>query len=103
MKTNQPLYRAAFQHVVSTKIGKQTCLVPTLEMALAMKFAPMISLTRELDRKYIDAGDFIRMVKVNAAIDLDVLAELGDLVYPGGGKEIVEKVQQARAGQKLQL
>jgi hypothetical protein len=103
MKTNQPLYRAAFQHVIATKIGKQSCLVPTLEMALAMKFGPMISLTRELDKKYIDAGDFVRMVKVNADIDFDTLAELGDLVYPGGGKEIVEKVHQARAGKMLEL
>jgi hypothetical protein len=103
MKTNQPLYGAAFQHVISTKIGKQACLVPTLEMALAMKFAPMISLTREVDKKYIDAGDFVRIVKVNPEIDLDTLAELGDLVYPGGGKEILEKVQQARAGKMLEL
>ena len=103
MKTNQPLYGAAFQHAVPTTIKGQPCLIPTLEMALAMKFAPMISLTREVDKKHIDAGDFIRMVKVNADIDFETLAQLGDLVYPGGGKEIVEKVHQARAGKTLQL
>jgi hypothetical protein len=103
MKTNQPLYGVVFQHTVETTIKGQTCLIPTLEMALAMKFAPMISLTRDTDKKHIDAGDFIRMVKVNAVIDLDTLARLGDLVYPGGGKEVVEKVHQARAGKTLQL
>jgi hypothetical protein len=28
---------------------------------------------------------------------------LADLVYAGGGKEIVEKVRQVRAGEKLNL
>ena len=103
MKTNQPLYGAAFEHAVPMKIKGQACLIPTLEMALAMKFAPMISLTREDYKKYIDASDFMRMIQVNADIDLDTLAELGDLVYPGGGKEIVEKVRQVRAGERLKL
>jgi hypothetical protein len=103
MKTNQPLYGVVFQHVVPTSVAGQACLIPTLEMALAMKFAPMISLTRDLDKKYIDAGDFIRIVNVNADINLETLTKLGDLVYTGGGKEIVEKVRQARAGEPLQL
>lgn len=103
MKTNQPLYGAVFQHAVSTTVEGQSCLIPTLEMALAMKFAPMISLTREDDKKFMDAADFTRMVKVNADINFETLAQLGDLVYPGGGKEIVEKVRQVRAGQRLQL
>lgn len=103
MRTNQPIYGAAFQHTVSTTIKGQPCLIPSLEMALAMKFAPMISLTREDYKKYIDAGDFIRIINVNPDIDLETLAELGDLVYPGGGKEIVEKVRQVRAGERLQL
>jgi hypothetical protein len=51
----------------------------------------------------MDASDFIRIVNVNPDIDLAKLEELGDLVYPGGGKEIVEKVRQVRAGQKLVL
>ena len=48
-------------------------------------------------------SDFIRIVKINPNIDLETLAELGDLVYPGGGLEIVEKVRQVRAGEKLLL
>ncbi len=72
-------------------------------MALAMKFAPMVSLNRADYKKYGDAGDFIRIVNVNPAINLEKLAELGDLVYRGRGKEIVEKVRQVRAGEKLRL
>jgi hypothetical protein len=103
MKPNQALYRETFKHAVSIRSGQQEYRIPSLEMALAMKFAPMISLTRDDAKKYMDAHDFIQMVRVNPDIDLEKLSELGDLVYPGGGQEIVEKVRQVRAGEKLIL
>jgi hypothetical protein len=102
MKPNQ-LYRAAFKHTVQVRAGGQDYRIPSLEMALAMKFAPMISLTRADEKKHIDAHDFIVMVKVNSDIDLEQLAELGELVYSGGGQEIVELVRKVRAGERLQL
>jgi hypothetical protein len=68
-----------------------------------LKFCPMISLTRAAEDKHQDAHDFILMVKKNAEIDLEKLRELGDLVYPGGGKEIIELVRKVRAGEKLVL
>jgi hypothetical protein len=43
------------------------------------------------------------MVKLHRDIDLKVLAELGDLVYPEGAKELLEKVRQALAGEKMNL
>lgn len=103
MKTSQPLYQAAFKNVTQIEIEKQTCLIPTLEMALAMKFAAMISLTRADYKKYRDASDFIRMVQVNETIDLVKLAELGELVYPGGGAELTQKMGEVRAGKKIRL
>jgi hypothetical protein len=103
MKTNQPLFGAAFKYIEMIAIGKYPCRIPSLEMALAMKFAPMISLVRADHKKYMDASDFIRIVNVNPDIDLAKLEDLGDLVYPGGGKEILEKVRQVRAGEKLVL
>jgi hypothetical protein len=102
MKPNG-VYRAAFKHTTKVRLGNEECRIPTLEMALATKFAPMVSLVRVDEKKLIDAADFIRIVKVNADIDLETLAELGDLVYPGGGKEIVELVRKVRAGERLQL
>jgi len=72
-------------------------------MALALKFAPMIRPNRPEEKKYIDAHDFITMIKANAEIDLDKLAEFGNLVYSSGGEELVEKVRQVRAGEKLKL
>jgi hypothetical protein len=102
MKPSQPLYRAAFKFTKSVA-GKEGYRVPSLEMALAMKFAAMISLMRADKDKFQDAHDFILIVEANADINLEKLAELGELVYPGGGQEIVEKVRQVRAGERLEL
>ena len=68
-----------------------------------MKFSAMISLTRADHKKMYDAGDFIRVVRANPDIDLEKLHVLGQLVYNGGGAEIVEKVRQVRAGEKMKL
>ena len=103
MKTNQPLFAAGFKNAEKTSVEKQSCKIPSLEMALAMKFAPMVSIVRADYKKYMDAADFIRIVNVNPEIDLAKLEELGNLVYPGGGKEVLEKVRQIRAGEKLVL
>jgi hypothetical protein len=103
MKPIQPLYRAAFKFTQPVVAGKEGYRVPSLEMALAMKFAPMISLTRADKDKFQDAHDFILMVEANADINLEKLAELGEMVYSGGGQEIVERVRQVRAGERMKL
>lgn len=103
MKPNQPLYRDALKHTHSVVSGGQNYFVPTVEMALAMKLSAMISLTRSEDKKLFDAGDFIRIVKANTEIDLQKLHALGQLIYDGGGDEIVEKVKQVSAGENLIL
>lgn len=103
MKPVQPPYLAIFKNASRIGAGKDVYRVPTLEMALACKFAPMISLMRVDEKKLQDAADFVDMVKKNADIDLEKLEELGDLVYHCGGKEIVEMVRKIRAGEKLSL
>ena len=103
MKPNQPLYRDALKHTHPVESGGQNYHIPSLELALAMKFSAMISLTRADDKKHFDAGDFIRMVRANLDIDLVKLHALGQLVYNGGGDELVENVRKVRAGEKLTL
>ena len=103
MKPNQELFREIFNHAHMVTSRGQAYRIPSLEMALAMKFAPMVSLYRKDIDKYQDAHDFGHIVVSNPAIDLKKLAELGDLVYPGGGKEIVGKVEQVRRGETLKL
>jgi hypothetical protein len=103
MKPNEQLYRDVLNHTHTVTSGGQTFKIPSLEMALAMKFAAMISLHRQDEDKFQDAHDFIRMVKANAEIDLKKLVELGDVIFPGGGKEAAEKVEQVRRGETLNL
>src|SRR5258708_733320 len=43
MKPNQQLFREVFKHTKKVEVEKQKYRIPSVEMALAMKFAPMIS------------------------------------------------------------
>jgi len=103
MKPTQQPYREIFKHVTKVAAEGQEYRVPTLEMALTCKFAPMISLARADAKKYQDAHDFIVMVQQNSDVDLNKLEQLGELIYSGGGKEILELVRRVRAGEKLSL
>ena len=103
MKPTQALFKAALAHTCTVESKGQTYQIPSLEMALAMKFAPMISLNRPEEDRLIDGHDFIYIIKSNPDIDLEKLAELGELVYSGGGKEILERVRQVRAGERLTI
>lgn len=103
MKPVRPPYREIFRNTLKVKEGKLEYRVPTLEMALTCKFAPMVSLMRADERKYQDAHDFIVMVKQNPDIDLAKLEKLGDSIYGGGGKDLLEMVRRVRAGEKLSL
>lgn len=103
MKPNQPVIHAALTHTRTVQSGRLTYKVPSLEMALALKFAPMVSLYRaDLDKQQ-DAVDFGRMVLSNPDLDFDKLSILAELVYQGGGKEIAELVRRVRAGEQIIL
>src|SRR5262245_7433510 len=103
MKPIQPPHRDIFKNTVEAGSKRLPYRVPSLEMALVLKFAPMISLTRADKDKYQDAHDFILLVEKNLDLDLEKLEKLGELVYNGGGKEILEQVRRVRAGEKLRL
>jgi hypothetical protein len=103
IKPHEPLFQSAFKHCHSVKSEGEAFLIPSLELALATRFAAMISLNRAERDRLQDAHDFMYIVDSNPDIDLDTLAELGQLVYNDGGAEIVEKVRQVRAGERLQL
>jgi hypothetical protein len=103
MKANQPLYHDALKYAHTVESGGQRYQIPSLELALTTKFAAMISLTRADKDKLQDASDFMYIVDANPDIDLEKLHALGQLVYNGGGDELVEKVRQVRAGKKLVL
>jgi hypothetical protein len=96
------IYREIFKHTHAVSQGEQSYRIPSLEMALATKFAAMVSPNRHDDEKHQDATDFIRMVKQNADIDDDRLNSLGELVY-GGGAKVCALVQKVRDGETLIL
>jgi hypothetical protein len=97
------LYRQTFHHTRTVSEGEQVFRIPSLEMALAMKFAAMVSPNRAVDQVYQDAHDFIVMVKENPELDSEQLHRLGCLVYGSGGDEVLEMVRKARAGEMLEL
>jgi hypothetical protein len=79
--------------------------IPALEAAMANKYGAMLALNRDPIKRAQDGVDFATMVKHSLdpgrePIDMERLAELGELVWPGGGgKEIVRLVEGAKAGQ----
>lgn len=103
MKPVQQPYLEVFRHTHTVSGGGQTYRVPSLEMALVMKFAAMTSLYRAEEDKHQDAHDFIRLVKQNPDFDKDKLAELAMLMYADGGKDALELARKAQAGEKLDL
>ncbi len=90
MLPNDACYEAILEthHRVEPSTGHR---VPVLEAACASKFAALVSPNRRLAKKAFDAGDLRNLfVPAQHAIDRQRLAELGELVYPGGGAEILE-------------
>jgi len=95
------LYAEAFKNTVRVADSHE---VPNLELALAAKFAALVSRNREIEKKYLDASDFIQLVKRNhAAIDEVKLRQLGDAVYGAGGDELLKFVADVKAGRRLRV
>jgi hypothetical protein len=85
------------------EIENGTIRIPVLEGVLAAKFAAMVSPLRQLLDRQQDGLDFARVIQANAKIDLELVRELADLVYAGGGDFAVKLVQDARAGRRLEF
>jgi predicted nucleotidyltransferase len=81
----------------------ETVRIPSLEGVLAAKFAAMASAHRRVLDKQQDAVDFGRIIQANQQIDLSLLAELGELVYSGGGESVRKLAEDARAGRRLEF
>jgi hypothetical protein len=93
--------RLVFRHVV--KIGK-THRIPELEMALACKFVAMLAPNRREDKRLVDLGDFINVVRNNrTTLDLGKLEHLANLVRPRGGQAILRMVADIDAGRRVRL
>jgi hypothetical protein len=101
MRPATPLLKLAYKQSVA--VGDEY-RIPNLEMALASKYAAMISPVRPLGKKYTDAGDFVEIVQHNYdKIRLKKLRKLAEGIYEGPGDEIVKHVEDARAGRTLDI
>jgi hypothetical protein len=101
MKPNQPVFQMVFRHTIP--VG-ETHRIPDLEMAVVCKFAAMVSPNREQSRKFLDAADFVDVLKHNrASINLVKLRQLGEKMYAGGGAEIMKLVEDVFAGRKIEF
>jgi hypothetical protein len=78
--------------------------MPDLEMAMASKFACMISPNRNLAKKYVDAGDFMDVLLHNRNdVDVQKLSSLAEKLYQGGGAAIKKMVEDTLAGRCIKL
>lgn len=99
MKPASEIHKAAMKQTIRVE---GTHNVPTLEMLLACKLAAMTSPNRAHDRKLQDGADFIRVVMHNRDdIRREKLREFGELLYVGGGAELVKLVDDVLAGRML--
>ena len=103
MKPHHPLFIEALKTATQRPLGSLKVRVPTLEMALALKFFSMTGQGRREEDKYQDAHDFIHIVKSNPSIDLANLEAWGELAYSGGGMDLVNMVEDARTGRALEI
>lgn len=103
MKAGQPLLQAALKHTHRVRSTGQVYRIPSLEMAGTMKYGPMTDPHRDWADRYLDAHDFLCRIQANTDLNLERLAELGDLVRAGGGRALAAQVRHIRAGGKLVL
>lgn len=86
------------QHVViDERTGDR---IPTIEAAIVLKYAAIISPHREIENREYDSGDLRRLVKANhSEIDHAVAEQLAGLVWEHGANDIRRFIERALAGQ----
>lgn len=98
-----PFQKAILKDALRVEVQGQAIKVLSVESALAMKFNAMLALNREYAKKYLDASDFLSVLRGRKNVDLDKLRKLGDLLGEDGGGELLKMVRDARAGRKLEI
>ncbi len=101
--TRAPLYKRVFKEFHEIGLQGRKVRVPKLEAALATKFAAMVGHYRPPLKRMLDGADFFSMVEANKKINLELLAEISELIYPGAGVDAVKYVNDARAGRDLEI
>lgn len=104
VKDGFPLFQEVVTRYCHTiKANKHTVKIPTVEAAIALKFAASISPNRGDENKPIDNADLLRLVRSRPNLKEEALIKLGNLVYQGGGKELVSIIKDIKAGKAVSL
>lgn len=104
VKDGFPLFKAVVQkYRVTLRAKKQVVKIPTIEAAIALKFAASISPNRGDENKPIDNADLMRLIRTTPKLNEQALLALGELVYSGGGKELAAVVNDVRQGKTISL
>lgn len=99
-----PLFReVVMRYCHAVKADRNTVKIPTIEAAISLKFAASISPNRGDENKPVDYADLLRLIRSTLRLDTNALSTLGDLIYRGGGKELVALVDDVRAGKPVRL
>ena len=97
VKDGFPLFNTIVQkYCVSLKAKKQIVKIPTIEAAIALKFAASISPNRSDEDKSVDNADLMKLIRVTSKLDEEELRTLGELIYRGGGKELTAVVSDVK-------
>jgi len=104
VKDGFALFREIVKHYsVTLSANKQKIKIPTIEAAIALKFAASISPNRGDENKPVDNADLIRLIRTTSKFDEKALLALGELTYNGGGKELLKVVNDVGEGKKVSL
>lgn len=100
---SSPLFARILKLTEEIEVDGIPLRIPDIEAMLALKFASMVTPTRQIEDRYADARDFILVAKGASSLIEPKLDELGELVFPGGGKNLLKLVADARAGRRLDI
>ncbi len=104
IKDGFPLFgKIVRQYCITIRKNKHVIKIPTIEAAIALKFAASISPNRGDQNKPIDNADLMRLIISTNKFNDKVLMELGELIYTTGGKELVKTVVDIKAGAQVNL
>ena len=103
MKPHHALFKEVFNQTTLCEVTGIKVPCPNLEMSLALKFFSMTGPFRDDIKAKQDALDFIRIIRHNRNIKESELVRLAEMAYPGGGKEVLQKVEIARSGKPFTI
>jgi len=90
------LYGKVFANSITGTIGNVKILIPTPELAVAMKYAAMISTWRKRGKRHIDVGDFIHLVESQPKLDVEKVGQFVAYLWAGAEDEVKKYIDDVR-------